>query len=108
MSDQTPEKSPHGVSPALDELYRGLAHAHMMSEDLQTQLAADVEQLQAKQGELQERQAATEPGTDEADQIDAELEQLDQAIAAAQAQLPDDDQGGPSAEDQHPEHDRHQ
>jgi hypothetical protein len=90
-----PEPTTPPESRALTEAYRGLAHAHMLTEDLQAQLRTDLEQLAAKETELQARRAETDDGSDEANQIDAELDELWQAMRTAKEQLDDEDPGGP-------------
>jgi uncharacterized protein (DUF3084 family) len=75
----------------LDQLYSGLAAAHAQGEDHLAAIEQAVPKLQAKQQELQQRRADADDDSQEARQLDTELDQLNEALAAAHDQLDSED-----------------
>lgn len=76
-------------SPTLKQLYRELAGAHVAEQDLAAQGPKLREQITAREQELQARRGETDDGTQDAQRIDQELQQLSEAWAMTE---PDEDE----------------
>lgn len=77
-------------SPLLKRLYGELAGAHAAEQDLAAQGRELRDRITARETELQQRRAETEDGSEDAQRIDQELQQLQEAWAMTEPDEPED------------------